>query len=44
MQGLKFSWCHIGCYMECCIGCSDTNKKQIIEVLSTPRDEFIKTK
>jgi len=38
MQGLKFKRYHIGYHM----GCSNINKKQITEVLSNPRDEFIK--
>jgi hypothetical protein len=32
MQGLKFSWYHIGCYMGCRIGCSDTNKKNKLQI------------
>jgi hypothetical protein len=39
---LKFSCRHIGCYIECRTGCLDTNKKQITDSVSKPRDEFIK--
>ena len=36
---LKFRRCH----MKYCIECLDTNKKQITESISNPRDEFIKS-
>jgi hypothetical protein len=32
LQGLKFSWCHIGCYIECRMGCSDINKKNKLQI------------
>jgi hypothetical protein len=38
MQGLKFSWCHIGCYIGCRMECSDTNKKNKLQIPSVSRE------
>jgi hypothetical protein len=38
LQGLKFSWCHIGCYMRCRMRCSDTNKKNKLQIQSVNRE------
>jgi hypothetical protein len=42
VSGHKVLGCHIGCHMRLLHGVFDTNKKQITESVSKPRDRFIK--